>query len=110
MCPIPFSVFNWANVEKIENKGETGTSLIQTLQFDNLTIRMVQYSANYIADRWCRKGHVVYCLEGEIFCVLLNSDGFILTKNISFVVSNEMSSHRIVSINGAKLLIIDGDF
>jgi hypothetical protein len=33
-----------------------------------------------------------------------------LVKDDSYVVSDEASSHRSVSANGAKLLIIDGDF
>lgn len=66
------STFNWTNVEKIEHKGETGTSIWQTIQLDNLRIRIVQYSKNYLADHWCQKGHIVHCLEGEfirfLFC------------------------------------------
>jgi hypothetical protein len=33
-----------------------------------------------------------------------------LTKGETYVVSDELSSHRSVSKNGVKLLIIDGDF
>jgi hypothetical protein len=29
---------------------------------------------------------------------------------MTYVVSDEMSSHRSVSANGVKLLIVDGDF
>ncbi|MEJ0054645.1 MAG: hypothetical protein WDN75_02775 [Bacteroidota bacterium] len=35
---------------------------------------------------------------------------FHLTKGMSYVVSDELSSHRSVSEHGVKLLIIDGDF
>ena len=33
-----------------------------------------------------------------------------MKKGISFVVSDELSSHRSYSQSGAKLLIVDGDF
>jgi hypothetical protein len=33
-----------------------------------------------------------------------------LTKGETYIVSDELSSHRSVSENGVKLLIIDGDF
>jgi hypothetical protein len=33
-----------------------------------------------------------------------------LSKGMSYVVSDGQSSHRSVTANGAKLLIIDGDF
>lgn len=110
MSSIPFLSINWSDVEKIEHKGETGTSRIQTVHLNNIRIRIIEYSASYLADHWCHKGHIVFCLEGEFFSVLENSDGFVFKKNMSFVVSEGMSSHRIASVSGAKLLIIEGDF
>lgn len=110
MNRIPFLTLNWGKIEKIEHKGETGTSFIQTIQLDNIRIRIIEYSEGYIADRWCQKGHIVLCLEGEFFSTLESSDGFVLKKNMSFVVSEGMSSHRIASVSGAKLLMIEGDF
>ncbi len=110
MLSIPFSTFNWANVEKIEHKGETGTSIWQTIQLDNLRIRIVEYSKNYLADHWCQKGHIVHCLEGEFISELDNGDKFIMTKGMTYVVSDERSTHRSLSTVGVKLLIIDGGF
>ena len=33
-----------------------------------------------------------------------------LKKGMTYIVSNDLSSHRSTSKNGVKLLIIDGDF
>ncbi len=110
MNPIPFQTVDWASVEKTEHKGQAGTSFWQTIQFDGLRIRMVEYSKNYLADHWCQRGHIVYCLEGEFISELQNGEEFILTKGMSYVVSDDASSHRSISTNGVKLLIIDGDF
>jgi len=33
-----------------------------------------------------------------------------LTKGMSYIVSDDMSSHRSITKKGVKLLIIDGDF
>lgn len=110
MSKIPFQTIDWSTVEKTEHKGETGTAYWQTLQFDNIRIRLVEYSENYFADHWCQKGHIVHCLEGEFITELENGKKIILTKGMSYVVSDELSSHRSVSKNGVKLLIIDGDF
>lgn len=109
MINIPFQTIDWTLVEKTEHKGETGTSFWQTLQLGGLRIRIVEYSKNYLADHWCQKGHIVYCLEGEFISELQNGDQFILTKGMSYVVSDDLSSHRSISSNGVKLLIIDGD-
>lgn len=77
---------------------------------DGLRIRVVEYSAGYLADHWCQKGHIVHCLEGDFVTELETGESTKLTKGMTYVVSDEMSSHRSVSTNGVKLLIVDGDF
>ena len=107
---IPFHAIDWDPITKTEHKGETGIAYWQTIQFPGLRIRLVEYSKNYMADHWCQLGHIVHCLEGEFTSELQNGGQSHLSKGMSYVVSNEMSSHRSGSENGAKLLIIDGDF
>ena len=93
-----------------EHKGETGMSFRKTIQFEGLRLRIVEYSKGYLADHWCKLGHIVHCLEGEFISELENGERFILTKGMTYIVSNDLSSHRSYSENGVKLLIIDGDF
>lgn len=110
MYTIPFQTLAWDKVEKTEHKGETGTSYWQTIQMDGLRIRMVEYSENYLADHWCQKGHIVHCLEGSFISELKNGEKFTLSKGMTYVVSDDLSSHRSVSSDSVKLLIIDGGF
>jgi len=110
MNNIDFTSINWDNVPKTEHVGETGTSFWQTLQFDGIRMRIVEYSVNYLADHWCTKGHIVHCLEGEFESELQNGEIIKLSKGMSYIVSDELSSHRSFSSNGVKLLIIDGNF
>lgn len=110
MTNILFQPIDWSSVEKTEHKGETGISYWQTLQFENIRMRIVEYSENYLADHWCHKGHIVHCLEGEFTSELENGEKIILTKGMTYIVSDDLSSHRSVAKNGVKLLIIDGDF
>jgi hypothetical protein len=63
-----------------------------------------------MADHWCQKGHIVQCLEGEFNSELQNGDIFTLKKGMTYVVSDDMSSHRSSTKDGVKLMIIDGDF
>ncbi len=107
---IPFQTIDWSEVPRTEHIGETGVAYWQTIQFPGLRVRIVEYSKNYVADHWCPKGHVVYCLDGEVINEQENGGSSILTKGMVYVVSDELSSHRSVSHNGVKLLIIDGDF
>lgn len=110
MTKIPFTTIDWTAIEKVEHKGETGTSYWQTLQFGGLRIRIVEYTEGYLADHWCEKGHVVHCIEGEFITELKTGEKISLSKGKSYVVSDELSSHRSFSKNGVKLLIVDGDF
>jgi hypothetical protein len=110
MSNIPFQTIDWTSIEKVEYKGESGIAFWQTVQFEGLRVRLVEYSNGYLADHWCRKGHIVYCLEGEFISELNTGEKIKLTKDQAYVVSDELSSHRSFSKNGVKLLIIDGDF
>jgi len=110
MSPIPFQTIDWSGIEKTEHKGEIGTSFWQTIQFPGLRIRLVEYSEGYLADHWCQKGHIVHCLEGEFDSELISGERISLKKGETYVVSDELSSHRSVTESGVKLLIVDGDF
>lgn len=107
---IPFHSIDWSTVEKTTHPGETGTAYWQTKQYKGLRIRIVEYSAGYLADHWCSKGHIVHCLEGAFESELQTGELFTLTKGMTYVVSDDASSHRSVTKQGVKLLIIDGDF
>jgi quercetin dioxygenase-like cupin family protein len=110
MSNISFQTIDWSTITKIEHNGASGTSHWQTLQFTGLRVRIVEYSTGYLADHWCQKGHIVHCLEGEFISELENGESFSLSKGMTYIVSDNLSSHRSVSKNGVKLLIIDGDF
>ena len=101
---IPFQTIDWSEIPKTEHKGTTGIAYWQTMQFDGLRVRIVEYSAGYVADHWCEKGHIVYCLEGEVINELKNGTSSILSKGMSYIVSDELSTHRSTTKNGVKLL------
>ncbi len=107
---ISFQTINWTVISKIEHKGETGTAFWQTIEFPGLRIRIVEYSKGYLADHWCRKGHIVHCLDGEFATELQSGEKFVLKEGMTYVVSDDLSSHRSKTENGVKLMIIDGDF
>jgi hypothetical protein len=110
MSTIPFQTIDWSTIEKVEHTGETGTSFWQTIQQPGLRIRIVEYSAGYLADHWCQKGHIVHCLEGEFITEMETGEKTTLVKGQTYIVSDDMSSHRSFCENGVKLLIVDGDF
>ena len=107
---IPFQTIDWMKIPKTEHKGETGIAYWQTIEFAGLRIRIVEYSENYKADHWCEKGHLVYCIEGSVINELKDGKETLLKPGMSYIVSDQLSTHRSVTKEGAKLLIVDGDF
>jgi hypothetical protein len=110
MSQIPYFNIDWKSVQKTKRKGEKGIVSSKTIDYPGLRLRIVEYSDGYLADHWCRKGHIVHCLEGELINEHENGDKFILKKGMTYVVSNGMSSHRSRTNKKVKLLIVDGDF
>ena len=110
MSNIPFQTIDWSAIAPTEHLGTEGVAWWHTIQFPGLRIRMVEYSAGYLADHWCQKGHIVHCLEGEFESEMEDGSHFLLRTGMTYVVSDDLSSHRSKTIHGVKLLIIDGDF
>lgn len=107
---IPFQTIDWSEIPKTEHVGTTGMAYWQTIEFEGLRVRFVEYSKDYQADHWCEKGHIVYCLDGEVVNELKDGTSSILRPGMSYIVSDNLSSHRSTTKNGVQLLIIDGDF
>ena len=68
---IPFQTIDWTTIERVAYKGDTGVANWQTIQYPGLRIRLVEYSKDNLADHWCEKGHIVYCLSGEFETIKL---------------------------------------
>ncbi len=110
MSSIPFTVINWNDLPVHKKPGSTGESISQVVDYPGLRVRIVEYSAGYLADHWCRKGHIIHCLEGSFTSELETGDRFELKAGMSYIVSDDASSHRSSTAEGCRLLIIDGEF
>jgi len=104
---IPFGTTDWTQIEPVEHKGETGVAVWRTQQFDNIRVRMVEYSPGYLADHWCSKGHILLCLEGELHTELEDGRTFTLTPGTSYQVADGAEAHRSSTSTGARLFIVD---
>ena len=63
---LPFTVTDWSQVDATTHAGESGSAFWRTLDIGDVRVRMVEYTAGYLADHWCDRGHVLYVLEGEL--------------------------------------------
>ena len=107
MKNIPFGTTDWAEIVPTEHKGETGMATWRTQQFDTIRVRMVEYSAGYLAEHKKKKGHILFCIEGELHTELVDGREFILTPGTSYQVADNAEPHRSYTNVGAKLFIVD---
>ena len=84
MSDIPFGTTDWSGVARTEHPGETGMAHWRTRQFGAIRVRMVEYSAGYLADHWCEKGHILLCLSGELETELADGSVAILKPGMSY--------------------------
>lgn len=104
---LPFGTTDWSAISPTEHKGERGVAYWRTRQFGNIRVRMVEYSAGYLADHWCSKGHILLCLEGELHTELEDGRTFVLRPGMSYQVADNAEPHRSSTEVGAKLFIVD---
>jgi len=104
---IPFEVIDWASVPASEHPGDTGIAYWRTRQFGDIRVRSVEYSAGYLANHWCEKGHIVLCLEGELHTELRDGRTMVLKPGMSYHVGDGSEPHRSSTTKGAKLFIVD---
>lgn len=104
---IPFATTDWAAIEPTQHAGETGSATWRTSQFGDIRVRIVEYSAGYLADHWCTKGHVLFCLEGELHTELADGRTFTLKPGMSYQVADNAEPHRSSTQTGAKLFVVD---
>jgi hypothetical protein len=104
---IPFEKTDWSGVEAERHEGETGYALWKVRQCGDIRVRVVEYSANYKADHWCSKGHILYCLQGEMTTKLKDGQVFDLVKGMSYQAEDENYPHSSYTKNGAILFIVD---
>ena len=104
---VAFSVTAWDRVAVTEHPGESGKALWRTVEAGNVRIRMVEYSAGYVADHWCDRGHVVLVLEGSMTTEIQGGATFALSAGQSYQVAEKREPHRSRSDTGAKLFIVD---
>jgi quercetin dioxygenase-like cupin family protein len=107
ISPHSFETLDWTNVSKEEHSGDIGMALWQTVNLGNIRVRKVEYSPGYKADHWCKKGHVLLCLEGEMETELENGNVFKLTPGMTYLVGDNCEAHRSSTAGGCKLFIVD---
>jgi hypothetical protein len=104
---IPFGITDWQLIDPTERAGELGVARWRTRQFGAVRVRLVEYSAGYRADHWCLKGHILFCVAGELVTELADGRQFCLAPGMSYQVADDAAPHRSHTGTGATVFIVD---
>jgi quercetin dioxygenase-like cupin family protein len=104
---IPFSITDWAEIEATVHEGVTGEALWKTMYINEIRVRLVEYTAGYVADHWCSKGHIIFCVDGEMETQLYDGRTFTLKKGMTYTVGDNEEAHKSSTTNGCILFIVD---
>lgn len=104
---VPFTTTDWSTVARVEHPGRRGTATWRTVEAGNLRVRMVEYSPGYEADHWCRRGHVLLVLSGELVTEVQDGTVVTLAAGTSYQVGDDAGAHRSRTAGGATLFIVD---
>ena len=99
-------IVDWSDVERTEHPGDRGSAFQRSREFGEIRVRIVEYSAGYLSDRWCARGHINHCPEGEVV-IELEDDSFVLQAGMSRQLPDDTRPHRASSSSGATLFIVD---
>lgn len=104
---FPFSITDFTDIAPEIHQGITGFAEWRILWKDEIRIRLVQYSPEYLADHWCHKGHIIFCVEGTMETELENGTKHMLHKGQLYTVGDQADGHRSYSKEGCTLFIVD---
>jgi hypothetical protein len=105
---FPVGIIDWSETAESVRPGTTGDATIRTHRLGDIQIRLIVYSPNYVADHWCRKGHLLFVVAGQLSIEHEQGVTYRLTPGTSYHVADDnWPPHRVVSKNGATIFLID---
>ena len=107
LSDIPFGITDWQQIDPTEHAGKVGAARWRTRQFGTVRVRLVEYPPGYQADHWCQKGHILFCVAGELETELADGRLFHLAPGMSYQVADNAEAHRSRTASGATLFIVD---
>lgn len=101
-------MIDWANEPSETVPGETGAATARACRFGDTQLRLVDYSAGYLADHWCDKGHVLFVAAGSLIIEHRDGSRYDLAAGMSWHVADHGApAHRVVCEKGATVFIVD---
>lgn len=107
LANLPTGVTDWTQLSASTHPGESGSATARVRQFPEIQLRLVDYNAEYVADHWCPKGHIVFVVAGDVTIEHQGGPTYQLTAGMSYHTADDGPPHRLRSESGATLFIVD---
>jgi hypothetical protein len=92
---LPIGITDWSLVTPSVQQGGLGTATKRIRQFEDIKIRLIEFSANLVSNQWCHKGHIVFVVVGGVTIVHQNRHTCPLSPGGTYHVSHDVESpHR----------------
>ena len=104
---FPFQLIDWTSIKTEIHKGERAFATWQVLKVGDIRIRKMSYEPGYKADHWCSKGHIFYCLQGEMITELEDGRLMTLKEGMTYLVGDNNEAHRTFTEEGCTLFVVD---
>lgn len=104
---IPFQVTDWSTIKSETHPGDVGVATWRVKQHGEIRVRLVEYSPGYVADHWCDKGHILFCVSGELHTRLRDGRTVVLRPGMSYEAADGAQPHRSEAPLGATLFVVD---
>jgi hypothetical protein len=105
---LPEAVIDWSRTPATRTAVASAGATSRAHKTNGVQLRVVDYDPDYMADHWCSKGHILYVISGSL--TIEHSDGtesYELAAGMSWQTADGGSPHRVRSICGASVFIVD---
>ena len=108
LADLPPGATNWLEMPVSTQSGGAGTASARTRRLGEIRLRMVDYTAGYVGDSWCSKGHIVFIVSGSLIVEHQNGNQYVLTQGMTYhVADGDRSPHRARTQSGASIFVMD---
>lgn len=108
LAALPCGAIDWTASPATAHPGETGVATMRSRSFGDIQLRLVDYSAGYLADHWCDKGHILFVVRGALTIQHRDGNRCEVAPGMTWHVADDGApSHRVFSEQGAQVFIID---
>lgn len=101
------TTFTWHQLPAERIEGAGGYALQQMQHVASVRVRRVVYSAGYLADHWCMKGHFVFVVDGNLTMEYADGSVAHLEKDDVWAIGDDNLAHRASTSVGATVLVLD---